>query len=419
MKAEDYFNGKSLYIKLFRQARQTYRRYGRLTGTFRLDELLDTEKQQLAAFLSVPAFRIGEKKRIRWSRFEEAYAASRFASEPLVEVMEHVLGVSFRTRSEIQAQQASNEDRFRQRIKSDFPVLSFLCDMDAWKPLYEWYTENKKEALDGLHAIQKAMTRLPEKLTRLPYFSHRITGNPHTFDLNGRVGKIFLHVLHVTRKREHPNGAMSRTEYYHDLLLAFNLVRDDIMNFASVNGLLAESGGKVHPMWRAAAETHVSWNVPLRHLLDVENIYPVHGKEVYLVENSGVFSTFLDACPNLPLVCTNGQFRLATWLLLEKMTASGCTLHYSGDYDPEGLQMADQVLRRFDGCVRLWGMDLDHYLASHPAVPLSRQRLLKLNTIQSDGLRPLAAQLQSIKRAGYQEAVSGMLLEKVKEEAAK
>lgn len=217
----------------------------------------------------------------------------------------------------------------------------------------------------------------------------------------------------MKQAREQSDHQVSRTEFNNDLLLSFNLVRDDVMNFAAVNGLIAESGGAEHPMWRAAVDSGVSWNVPVRHLLEVDTVYPANGKEVYLVENSGVFGTFLDARPDLPLVCTNGQFRLAIWLLLEKMAKAGCRLHYSGDFDPEGLQMADQVLSRFGSQVRLWGMDLDHYhyRASAPAVPISRQRLAKLKTLKSGVLRPLADWMQSIKRAGYQEAIARMLLD--------
>lgn len=63
--------------------------------------------------------------------------------------------------------------------------------------------------------------------------------------------------------------------------------------------------------------------------------------------------------------------------------------------------------------VRLWGMDLAHYLSSMPAVPISGKRLVKLKNIRSDELRELATQMQSIKRAGYQEAISQKLLDEI------
>lgn len=411
MDAEDYFKGKSLYLKLFQQARLAFRRYEKLTGTFKLDGLTDEEIAQLAAFLGVPEFRLRAKTRVRWSRFAEAYEATRFGAQPLIEVMEHVLGVPFATRSELRERKESREDAFRSMVRNDFPALAFLTEIDAAGPLYDWYREDEKEARVGFAAIQKALDHLPRTPTRLPFFSHRITGNPHTFDLSERTGKLFAYVLRVKGDRERSGQRESRTEFYRDLMLSFNLVRDDIMNFAAVNGLIAESDGIEHPMWRAAVDAGVSWNVPLRHLLEVDRVHPAHGTGVFLVENSGVFSTFLDARPRLPLVCSNGQFRLAIWILLEKTAAAGCTFYYSGDFDPEGLLMADQLLQRYGNRVRLWGMDTAHYLASAPAVPLSQQRLLKLKAIRSAQLLPLADQVRSIKRAGYQESIAQLLFD--------
>lgn len=413
MEAEDYFCGKSLYINLFKQARKSYHQYGRLAGTFKLVGLGEAEKGQLALFLGLPEYELVGRQRIKWSQFETAYAVSRFGERPLIEVMAHVLREPFTTRAEDKGRQADDEHRFKVLIREKLPDLQFLIDLDVWKPLYEWYSEDGRKALAGLEAVEAAMTRLPEKPIRLPFFAHQVTGNPHTFDTSTRTGKIFIYVLQMKQESEGRDENLSRTEFYNDVLLSFNLVRDDIMNFVALNGLLGLTGGRVHPVWRAAVDTHVSWNVPVRHLLEIDEIRPAHGKDVYLLENSGVYSTFLDARPTLPLVCTNGQFRLAVWLLLEKLAASGSILHYAGDFDPEGLQMADQILIRFPDQVRLWGMDLSHYLASMPAVPISGQRLAKLKNIRSDQLQELAIQMQSIKRAGYQEAISQNLMDEI------
>lgn len=413
MEAEDYFSGKSLYLNLFKQAKKSYHQYGRLAGTFKLAGLSNMEKAQLALFLGLPEYELSARQRIKWSQFESAFAVSRFRERPLIEVMAHVLREPFTTRSEDEGRQADDEHHFKMLIREKFPSLQFLIDQDAWKLLYDWYSEDEQEALTGMKAIVAALTCLPEKPVRLPFFAHQVTGNPHTFDTGTRTGKIFIDVLQKKRESERPDENLSRTEFYNDLLLSFNLVRDDIMNFVAVNGLLGWTKGQVHPVWQAAVDTRISWNVPVRHLLEIEEISPARGNDVYLVENSGVYSTFLDARPTLPLVCTNGQFRLAAWMLLDKLAANGSVLHYAGDFDPEGLQMADQILNRFPDQVRLWGMDLAHYLSSMPAVPISGKRLVKLKNIRSDELRELATQMQSIKRAGYQEAISQKLLDEI------
>ncbi|TCI75900.1 DUF2399 domain-containing protein [Exiguobacterium sp. SH0S1] len=79
-----------------------------------------------------------------------------------------------------------------------------------------------------------------------------------------------------------------------------------------------------------AAATHSVLNVPMRELLNVDRIYQSHGKTVWIVENSGVFSSLLDDVPNAPLVCTHGPFKLAAYRLLDALVASGCQLKYAG-----------------------------------------------------------------------------------------
>ena len=63
---------------------------------------------------------------------------------------------------------------------------------------------------------------------------------------------------------------------------------------------------------------------------------------VYVMENPAVFSAILDANDNSrlpPLVCTSGPLSVAALLLLDELVAAGGILYYSGDFDPEGLQI--------------------------------------------------------------------------------
>ncbi|MFT8318855.1 MAG: DUF2399 domain-containing protein [Sporolactobacillus sp.] len=415
MKAEDYFRGKTLYLDLFTQARKTYHSYGRLAGSFKIDQFSEEEKHQLGLFLSMTDFELGQKKRMKWSLFERAYGQSKFAEESLIGAMTRTLRLPFHTKIEEAAHAASREQEFLKQLET-LPNLRFLVQAQEIKPLFGWYIEEKLPCMKGLRQIDHALGNLPTQLTRLPFFAHRITGDPHAFDPSTRTGKILIDVLQKKRGSLPAERFQSQTEFYTDVLLNFNLVRDDIMNFVAVNGLLAKKKGIVHPLWQAAVDTRVSWNVPVRHLLEVNEVMPSRGGEVYLVENSGVYSALLDAVPTLPLVCTNGQLRLATWLLLDKLVASGTVFHYSGDFDPEGLQMADQLLQRYPVQLHLWCMTAADYIESNPKQPISAQRLLKLKNIRSPQLREIAAQMAVAKRAGYQEAISRELLKKFNEQ---
>ena len=167
-------------------------------------------------------------------------------------------------------------------------------------------------------------------------------------------------------------------------------------------------------MWQDACLDRIPWNVPVRQLLGISRIRPGKAKQIFLIENSGVYSILLDAFPDCPMVCTNGQFRYAVWLLLERIPDDGITLYYSGDFDPEGLLMADTLKRRYGEKLQLIGMTNDHYLASKPAAEIDEKRIQKLKRIQSGELRGLADLMAEKKVAGYQEGILEELLDEIR-----
>jgi hypothetical protein len=114
------------------------------------------------------------------------------------------------------------------------------------------------------------------------------------------------------------------------------------------------------------------------------------------------------------MICTNGQFRYAVWLLLERIPDDGISLYYSGDFDPEGLLMADTLKRRYGEKLQLLGMTIDHYSASKPAAEIDEKRMQKLKRIQSGELRGLADLMAEKKFAGYQEGILEELLDEIR-----
>lgn len=170
--------------------------------------------------------------------------------------------------------------------------------------------------------------------------------------------------------------------------------------------LLAKTEEQIHPMWEAAAETPHVVNTPLRELLKLMSVYPANGKKsVWVVENSGVYSSILDKLPHVPLICTHGQFKLSALILMDKLVREGCTIYYAGDIDPEGLSMAERLLRRHPKHVQMWKMGIDYYHVSLSDLELTKERLSKLNSVKNSKLKLVVEALWNNKKAGYQEAL--------------
>ncbi|MDY0405021.1 DUF2399 domain-containing protein [Virgibacillus sp. 179-BFC.A HS] len=154
--------------------------------------------------------------------------------------------------------------------------------------------------------------------------------------------------------------------------------------------------------------------MPLREITTLARIYPWQGKHVWLVENSGVCASILDQVPSIPIISTNGQFKLAALLMMDLMVKEGCTLHYAGDFDPEGLHMAQRLLDRYPQNVQLWRMDVENYRQSRPSKQLRVERLEKLHGITNENLLGIASEMIEVKKAAYQEALVDWMVADVK-----
>ena len=95
---------------------------------------------------------------------------------------------------------------------------------------------------------------------------------------------------------------------------------------------------------------------------------------------------------------------------MELLAVSGLTINYSGDLDPEGMLIADRLVRRFPGNVRLWRMDEQSYVEAMSEEIVSDKRLSQLDKIQHSGLKKVAEVMKKEKRASYQEAMVEVLV---------
>ena len=102
-----------------------------------------------------------------------------------------------------------------------------------------------------------------------------------------------------------------------ELLYRYHLLRDDVQNFATVYGIAPQ--GTSDTYFQRAAAAFAPLNLPLREIVRTAVFAPVAGSDIYIVENSGVFSSLLDALTAarrcVPLLCLHGQPKLASWAL--------------------------------------------------------------------------------------------------------
>lgn len=416
--AVQYFKASAGFSRLFEQFRKKYASLGKVGGSVSIQSFKQAELEAIARFFGEDVSTIRLKKTITLRAFEKKLQTTRFEGVTLVELLETYFGESLVTKQEVLAQiEKERAERFRE-LALMYPSLTFwFTYLERRTADTHWV--NRILETDDFHLfcaqLVKGLEGLPLDYERLPMFGQRILGNPHAFDRTTDLGRLWIHVLHIKRGQDGPPP--SHTERVNELLLEFKLLRDDITNFVTCANLVAEQDDTRHPMWQGAMETYSVLNIPMRELLRVNRVRPSRGDAVWIVENSGVFSSLLDDVPDAPIVCTHGQFKLAAYCLLDMLVASGCRLKYAGDFDPEGLQMAARLKERYGDKLDYWCMDLESYVASDPSVDLSAERLVKLDRMTDPELQNVVDEMRQVKRAGYQEALVEKMVVQLKKAA--
>lgn len=420
-----YFKQEQGFSRLLPLLAKKYCSLGRLGGSVTVVKLSGAEA---AAFTRLfrKDYQSGQQATISLEEFVQALAKTKFSNVNVLELLSRLCGYKLVGKAIAAERQAELRQEFWQALR--LKHRQGLCP--AWleavaKKLpgtraVHLALEHHPEFVADIERLLAVLAQLPVPYVRLPVFSRKVCGDPHALDSSAPVGKLLLDALKVLADTEKSRGK-SAVEEENERLYAFGLLRDDVLNFVTCAGLAAASdAGKAHELsyWRQAWREGAIVNVPLRELLRCQVLYgaKTDGSPVFIVENSGVFSSLVDSFVEKtgflpPLLCTHGQFKLASWAAVERIAAAGCPIWYSGDFDPEGLVIAQKLAERYPDQVKLWRYTWADYELSLSPVILDPLRLSKLAAVYRPELLAVAEQMRQLQRAGYQEALVDKLVE--------
>lgn len=309
--------------------------------------------------------------------------------------------------------------------------------------------EAQEQLLRHLRVIVDALNHLPvpPAFERLSLFAQRISGDPHFLDAQTATGRLFLRALMDLARSEYPamsadSGTESEVllsnerdrpspEFTHWRLLLYydaGLLLDTISSTVAVCHLASaeDAAGQPDPFVEHAGERILI--LPLRQLLTWKRLLPA-SKDIYLFENPQVFEMIIDTLisasvsrsgnerkPLPTLICTAGWPSVAALRLLSLLTESSpeVVLHYSGDFDLQGLRIAAYLLARYPHRCRLWRFDPPAYLAAlhHQGAFLDDDERAGLQTLPAEFAGLSAAMRENGKKA-FQEGILHLLLRSI------
>lgn len=434
--AVEFFQNEPGFKRLFKHFIQNYRSLGRIGGTVNLHQLTAEEQKALSGIMGKD-YSKQSSATVSLKAFEKALARTRFSDLEMKNILFSYSGRKILTKAEEKEKYEKEKAAFFKNLKHKYTdsycqqwVEHIKTKGKGTKGIHLAYDQKptllKTQLANVLEALGKLLGRQNSEVEyqRLPVFADSITKNPHGFDLNTQQGRFLIAALQFIRQQEDETYQISTApgiEEMTELLSYFGLVRDDILNFASCTGILAVKAGSKEPIawWKSCWAEKVVINVPLREIVKVDSFYPANYQNVvFAVENSGVFSEILERLPGKlrpALLCTNGQFTLATLLLLDRLVKNNTIIYYSGDFDPEGLQMAQRLSGRYPQNLRLWHYDLPSYEKCKSEVILSSSRLKKLASIKLSSLQLVKDKMKKYQKAGYQEKLITELVNDIKQ----
>ena len=425
-----YFRNHKGFHRLLCGIRDKYISLARCGGTVTLVNPTSAEKSDLEGFFG-RNYASNKTITISAERFQKQLSETRFSKVTLEELLEAYFEETLESKGAAKEREEQEWNAFLDEIHISF-VNTFSgnwlqntreqkSDSAAYTFLKQFYKEDKELLRVVLKAVMCAADQFPafeERTKMLAVFAAETTGDPHYFDEGTKANRLLSYLMEAyvescrlcgkdedTRQK---NGSV--VEKKTQLMYHAGLAKDDISNRTVLYGIhLRMKNGKLHRGIEGFIAERQPVTVMLKQMSEVESAYG-EDKRIYVFENPSVFSAFVEKTggdkkigQEISAVCTNGQLTLTSLLLLDQLVRAGDVLYYAGDFDPEGLKIADNLKKRYGEKMVLWHYREEDYQVAKSEVVISDKRLDKLASVHSKELQIIVQLLRVEKRAGYQE----------------
>lgn len=269
-------------------------------------------------------------------------------------------------------------------------VLKNIIEKDdtITKTVKQKYNKNKNTLQEELDNILLLLDNIPTSPTSLAVYSS-ITGNPHYLDLNKNTSAFFLKILSRIKNIEFED----KNEVKINILSEINVYADPVSNYVITYKLIGNT---------ILNELNKNNEVINLNLLNIKKLDKLStgSKEVYVFENPSMLTSLMSLF--VPIIITSGIPNLSLYTILQKLEESNTKVYYNGDFDPEGLLIAEKLKLRFPK-IELFCYDIIDYNNAKSKEKISSNRLKKLDNIKIEELQNIKKILLESKVSAYQE----------------
>src|SRR5690606_17273815 len=202
--ATKFFKSEKVYDKLFEAFPKKYESLGRIGATVPIGNFSKNELEEIGKFFGLPGEQLEMKGSISLRAFEKQFEYTRFSSVTLKQLLDSYFGERLISNKEQRMIREASLREYLLEQQVQYPQLAFwLQFLLEQKREGRWIVQIAEQENTRfnmlLELLNRAFNTLPQQAERLPMFSQRITGDPHAFDLQTDLGRMFIHLLSVHR----------------------------------------------------------------------------------------------------------------------------------------------------------------------------------------------------------------------------
>ena len=415
--AVEYFKKKPVYEKLFNEFKKKYESHGKIGGIAVLTGLSTGDKEDISGFL-MKDFTSEEEVRVSAKLFEKALLKSRFSSLTTLDILTHYFGIKLRTNKEKSEENEGKRAEYLAELTGytdkayikEWLTGVFCTGADGAVVIARSYNADKNELKIILQKLIKAIPMLPyfqggKKKELLAVFAAQTAGNPHFFDDNTLAGNLLTAFIRDYFRFGYEDD-LSEAENRSNVLFKAGLIKDTLSNDVIVFGIRGRCvDGSLHQGMEGFLHQKEPVKLSLLTLANLEETFTNSAdRRIYIVENPAVFSILTSRFPEKAFICSYGQIRRAVFMLLD-LFDKNTVFSYAGDFDPEGLLIAERLKKRYGDRLIFWKYEPDIYLKYMSEEKLTKQRIKKLDGVRDAALLKIAELMREEGRAAYQESM--------------
>lgn len=384
----EYFENKILK-QLFDALKEKYYKTSKLSGTIKIIPKTKEEVTEIEKLIRNGKYlKQNEINVIKINDIRKGIAKTKFSSHSLEDILNHLYGniISKKTiRENITKENLIKYNEFISKYK-ETSIMNLLIKMPE-KEIINYI--NKNEEL--LNNVCLALLNIPDVPTLLSVFSTDITKNPHYFDLDTKSSNLLIKFLSQLNNEAVPKNRTKKinilknnnivTDSYSNFVITYNLWGEDYLNILS---------NKKEPV--------------ILNINNIINLTKVNSKnnKILILENPSPLDYITKIDTNYGIIIGGGNPNAALYELLDKF--ENHVFLYHGDYDPEGLLIADKLKQKYANLeLILYNKELFEKSKSDKKINSSRIKIL--DNVSSISLQEITKMIKKTNTVGYQEKV--------------